>query len=95
MPRPKEFDYDRTADGRPTSSHIWEEKFFAAGHKGPPPIDDLKKRIVQLKLAITERPNGPIMQGWQLELEWRIRQLELQELTRGKEADRGDSEHQE
>ncbi len=95
MPRPNGFNYDHN-DGRPTASHIWEEQFFVAGHRGPPPADALRKRIALLQAAIEEkRASGTWMAGWSRELDWRQRQLELVTKLEGKEADRGDTEHQE
>ena len=91
MPRPTEFDYNKNEKGEPTSSHVWEEQFFAAGHKGPPPVEALKKRIEQLTVAAkTAMEANKARKGWVRELEWRKSQLSQQEDT-----DVRDTEHQE
>lgn len=91
MPR----NFATTDDGRPTASHIWEEQFLplrAKGHVGPPPAADLRKRIAQLEAAQKLATESGIIppKGWQREIDWRKRELEILKLM---EEPDGDPEH--
>lgn len=69
-----QFDVDK--DGKVTPAHKWEEQF--KGRPGPPPADKLRARIKFLKSMIASSVVGKT-KSWQREIDWRLRQLELQE----------------
>lgn len=90
--KPGPFDIDK--DGKVTPPHKWEEQF--KGRAGPPPAEKLRERIRFLRRMCKDAVVGQT-KSWKREIDWRMRQLEMQEEPGDmeiKEDQGGDAEHQ-